>query len=101
MIVKAVFLDRDGVINRRIPGDYVRHPDEFVLLEGVAEAICLFRQVCHLSSLSLTDAGYLTTHFATQSTAWGPRGLWLAAWSGLEGVSPCAKLPHFLVEGGA
>ena len=45
MIVKAVFLDRDGVINRRIPGDYVRHPDEFVLLEGVAEAICLFRQV--------------------------------------------------------
>lgn len=44
MIVKAVFLDRDGVINRRIPGDYVRHPDEFALLEGVAEAIRLFRQ---------------------------------------------------------
>ncbi len=44
MTSKAVFLDRDGVINRRIPGDYVRHPDEFVLLEGVAEAIRLFRE---------------------------------------------------------
>lgn len=35
----TLFLDRDGVINRRIPDDYVREISEFHLLEGVAEAI--------------------------------------------------------------
>ncbi|MBL0323312.1 MAG: HAD-IIIA family hydrolase [Ignavibacteria bacterium] len=32
---KALFLDRDGVINRRIMGGYVRTPSEFVLLEAI------------------------------------------------------------------
>jgi D-glycero-D-manno-heptose 1,7-bisphosphate phosphatase len=37
---RAVFLDRDGVINRRPPeGLYITSPDEFVLLPGVAGAI--------------------------------------------------------------
>lgn len=31
----ALFLDRDGVINRRIVGDYVRTPNNFVLLPDV------------------------------------------------------------------
>lgn len=35
----TLFLDRDGVINRRIVNDYVKHPDEFHLLPGVAEAV--------------------------------------------------------------
>lgn len=38
----ALFLDRDGVINRRIPGDYVKLPSEFEFLEGVPEAIKIF-----------------------------------------------------------
>ena len=38
-IGNALFLDRDGVINRRIDGGYVRTPDELELLPGVAEAI--------------------------------------------------------------
>lgn len=37
--VKAVFLDRDGVINVYLPGDYVKTPDELVLLPGVPEAV--------------------------------------------------------------
>ncbi len=37
----TLFLDRDGVINERIMGDYVKSPDEFVFLEGVKEAIAL------------------------------------------------------------
>ena len=38
---KAVFLDRDGVINRPPPdGLYIASPDDFVLLPGVVEAIC-------------------------------------------------------------
>ena len=38
----TLFLDRDGVINRRIPGDYVKNPAEFEFLEGVPEAIKIF-----------------------------------------------------------
>lgn len=35
----TLFLDRDGVINRRIMDDYVKQRAEFVLLPGVARAI--------------------------------------------------------------
>ena len=38
----TLFLDRDGVINRRLPGDYVKTPEEFELLPGVPEAISIF-----------------------------------------------------------
>lgn len=33
--MKALFLDRDGVINRRLPGEYVRTPAEFELLDDI------------------------------------------------------------------
>ena len=36
---KTVFLDRDGVLNRRILGDYVTSPAEFQLLDGVCRAV--------------------------------------------------------------
>lgn len=35
---KTLFLDRDGVINQRIVGEYVHRPEDFVFLEGVLEA---------------------------------------------------------------
>ena len=35
----TLFLDRDGVINQRLIGDYVRHPNAFVFLEGALEAL--------------------------------------------------------------
>jgi histidinol-phosphate phosphatase family protein len=38
----TLFLDRDGVISRRLPGDYVRSWDEFRFLEGVPEAMTIF-----------------------------------------------------------
>ncbi|MBV6442429.1 MAG: D-glycero-alpha-D-manno-heptose-1,7-bisphosphate 7-phosphatase [Saprospiraceae bacterium] len=37
----ALFLDRDGVINERTPGDYVRTPEMFVPSEGMEEAMRL------------------------------------------------------------
>jgi histidinol-phosphate phosphatase family protein len=40
----SLFLDRDGVINRRLVDDYVKSPDEFEFLPGVLEAIALFAQ---------------------------------------------------------
>lgn len=39
---RAVFLDRDGVINRET-GGYVYKPEEFELNEGLFEALKLFR----------------------------------------------------------
>lgn len=39
----TVFLDRDGVVNRRIPGGYVTRWEEFVFLPEVIEALCKLR----------------------------------------------------------
>jgi len=36
---KIIFLDRDGVINWDPIGDYIKHPDDFKFLPGVAEAL--------------------------------------------------------------
>jgi len=41
----TLFLDRDGVINHRIPGAYVRHWDEFEFMDNVPEAIASFNNV--------------------------------------------------------
>lgn len=38
----SLFLDRDGVINRRVVNDYVRDWNQFELLPGVLEAMSLF-----------------------------------------------------------
>lgn len=40
---KALFLDRDGVINQRIVGRYVRTIDEFQLIDGVLPILHLAR----------------------------------------------------------
>lgn len=46
---RAVFLDRDGVINRKAPeGEYIANKNELILLPGVLEAVRLLR-----------DAGFL------------------------------------------
>ncbi len=41
----TLFLDRDGVISRRLPGDYVRSWEEFRFIEGVLEAMTVFDKV--------------------------------------------------------
>src|SRR5690554_3157096 len=35
----TLFLDRDGVINEKLPNDYVKRIDEFIFLKGAIEAI--------------------------------------------------------------
>lgn len=42
--MKALFLDRDGVLNVLRPNDYVKCPDELVLLPGVKEALDICRR---------------------------------------------------------
>jgi histidinol-phosphate phosphatase family protein len=41
----SLFLDRDGVINERIPGDYVKNCAQFILLPGVVEAMKIFSEL--------------------------------------------------------
>ncbi|MDI6781124.1 MAG: D-glycero-beta-D-manno-heptose 1,7-bisphosphate 7-phosphatase [bacterium] len=41
---RAVFLDRDGVINKKLEGDYVKSYDEFSFLPGVIDAIKKIKQ---------------------------------------------------------
>ena len=40
----SVFIDRDGVINRRIIGDYVKRIEDFHFLEGSIDAIVEFQK---------------------------------------------------------
>lgn len=39
MKISAVFLDRDGVLNKHLPAEYVKSPDELIVLPGVAAAV--------------------------------------------------------------
>ncbi len=42
----AIFLDRDGVINKKIENDYVKSWDEFEFIKGSPEAIAFLRKSC-------------------------------------------------------
>lgn len=52
---RAVFLDRDGVLNRLRPGDYVKSPAELELMPGAAEAV-----------KALQSAGFFTVLVSNQ-----------------------------------
>ena len=43
--MKALFLDRDGVINERIIDGYVTRLEDFKLIDGVLEAMAIFSRV--------------------------------------------------------
>ena len=45
---RAVFLDRDGVINQKLENDYVKSWDEFCFLPGVFEAIRIIKEKGYL-----------------------------------------------------
>lgn len=55
MPISAVFLDRDGVLNVYLPGDYVKTPAEMALVPGAAQAV-----------RSLQDAGLPTFVISNQ-----------------------------------
>lgn len=41
----SLFLDRDGVINKRLMADYVKNLEEFEFIDGAVEAINKFSQI--------------------------------------------------------
>lgn len=61
----ALFLDRDGVINRRLVGAYVRTPEEFELLEDIVPLLARAREQGRLLVLISNQQGVgkgLMTH---------------------------------------
>jgi D-glycero-D-manno-heptose 1,7-bisphosphate phosphatase len=55
---KAVFLDRDGVVNRQLPeGRYVASWEELEILSGVPEAIGLLNQAGYLVFIATNQRG--------------------------------------------
>jgi len=45
---KVIFLDRDGVINKRLIGDYIKKIEEFELLPKVKDALIEFKKMGYL-----------------------------------------------------
>ncbi|HAD12073.1 MAG TPA: phosphatase [Saprospirales bacterium] len=60
----TLFLDRDGVINHRIPGDYVKTPHAFQPVEGLEEAMKLlsakFRRIFVVTNQAGIGKGLMT-----------------------------------------
>ena len=55
---RAVFLDRDGVINRKLPENaYVRDPSEFEFLPGAREALSIMRGLGFLLVITTNQRG--------------------------------------------
>jgi D-glycero-D-manno-heptose 1,7-bisphosphate phosphatase len=53
----TLFLDRDGVINERLPGDYVKTWEEFKFLPGVLPAIAGFSKIFSKICIVTNQAG--------------------------------------------
>jgi histidinol-phosphate phosphatase family protein len=41
----SLFLDRDGVINKKLPGDYVKKWEKFAFIPGVLDALPVFDKI--------------------------------------------------------
>lgn len=82
--VRIAFLDRDGVINQYLPGEYVRTPDELIILPGVVDAI-----------LALNNAGWRVAMVTNQ------QGIGKGLMTSAELDSVHAKLLDALEQAGA
>jgi len=94
-MVRAVFLDRDGVINRELPeGSYVTRWAEVEFLPGGAEAVKCFRDAGFLVLLvsnQRTIAKGLITQQGLESLH---RRMWQELFRGEEGFDGVYCCPH-------
>ncbi|MBN1215995.1 MAG: D-glycero-beta-D-manno-heptose 1,7-bisphosphate 7-phosphatase [Candidatus Lokiarchaeota archaeon] len=58
----SIFLDRDGVINKEI--NYLSNPDDFVLLEGVIDALKILKEKGYLLIVITNQAGIARGYFS-------------------------------------
>ncbi len=54
---KAIFLDRDGVINKLLINDYVKNIEEFEILPKVKEALVKFKESGYLNIIITNQDG--------------------------------------------
>ncbi|MFX0104107.1 MAG: D-glycero-beta-D-manno-heptose 1,7-bisphosphate 7-phosphatase [Candidatus Hodarchaeota archaeon] len=62
---KAVFLDRDGVINKEV--NYLSHPEDFEFIKGSIEALKILKQKNYLLIVITNQAG-IARGFFTEET---------------------------------
>jgi histidinol-phosphate phosphatase family protein len=66
-LAKAVFVDRDDTVNRDVP--YCRHPDDFMLLPGVARGIKSLNKVGLKVVLITNQSGIARGYFTDEILA--------------------------------
>jgi len=69
--LQAVFVDRDGVLNRYLPGDYVKSSAELEILPGISQAIA-----------RLNDAGLKVVIISNQQGV----GKGIMTWADLQNI---------------
>ena len=65
-MAKAVFLDRDGVLNQDNPEGYVRKPEEFILLPGVLDALRLIQSLGYKLIIVTNQSGVGRNYYTLQ-----------------------------------
>ena len=92
----ALFLDRDGVLNRHIVGGYVVSPADFEPIDIAAEAAAAAREL-GAALVVVTNQGVIGRELATESDLMVINGLLLAALAErgifLDGIYMCPHHP--------
>lgn len=95
----TLFLDRDGVINRRLPGAYVRRPEAFEFLPGVRQALPVlgryFSIMVVLTNQQGIGKGWMTERDLEEVHAYMRREI-AAAGGRIDGLYYC---PHLASAG--
>lgn len=95
----TLFLDRDGVINHRLPGDYVKSIDSLNLIAGSLEAIAQFSKLFGRIVIVTNQQGIgkgLYTHEDLTTVHDYLQSLVTEAGGKIDGIFYC---PHLATEG--
>ncbi|MBN1801156.1 MAG: D-glycero-beta-D-manno-heptose 1,7-bisphosphate 7-phosphatase [Candidatus Lokiarchaeota archaeon] len=96
---RAVFLDRDGVINVEV--NYLSNPDDFELIEGTAEALQILKQKKYLLIVITNQAGIARGYFSKnrlEEIHDKMRALFEESGVLLDDIFYCPHHPHFTGE---
>ncbi|MBQ9418497.1 MAG: HAD family hydrolase [Bacteroidales bacterium] len=91
--MKAVFLDRDGVLNELRRDDYVKSPEELVLLPGVAEAVRLLHRCFDLVLVATNQQG-IGKGLMTEADLAAVHSKLAAEAPGIDRIYHCPDLAH-------
>ena len=91
----TLFLDRDGVVNRLIPGDYVRTPEQFQFLPGILQALALwsgkFRRIVLVTNQRGVGKGLMTDADLSRIHAFMMAGI-LEAGGRIDAIFTCTAV---------